>query len=64
MRMDEIAQQLAGKRGHVVYLESIGNSSGRYKYKCEKCPHSLNYYEGDWFGGTQTYDCIKNEERQ
>lgn len=57
--MEEIAQRLASKRGHSVYLESIGNSSGRYKFKCADCPHSLNYYEGEFFGGTQEYDCKK-----
>ena len=59
MGMVEIAQSKVDKRGHVVYLDSIGNSSGRYKFKCYYCSPSFSYHEGEWFGWLMDNDCPK-----
>jgi len=56
--MEDLARTKAAVKGHSdVFLHSIGNSSGRYKFVCVDCKQSLNYHEGEWFGYLMSYDC-------
>lgn len=59
MSMTDTAQKIASEKGHDVFLHSVGNSSGRYKFVCTDCKQSLNFHEGEWFGYLMYYDCCK-----
>ena len=61
--MDDIGHQMGAKRGHEVFLQSIGRS-GRYKFVCINCQQSFNYYEGEFFGWALNNDCPKKEKNK
>jgi hypothetical protein len=58
--MTDIACEKIKNKGHNVFLHSIGDSSGRYKFVCYECKMTLNYHEGEWFGMAIDNDCPKN----